>query len=319
MYERYCDILDLIYELQASTEGLIYADIQNKYGVSRRTAERMIKALRESFLDIEVLEQRPLRIRLRRALTTPKLNNDQITALQTATSMFEKEGMYQWAKELNELLKYLKADMAPSHLSGVDVDLEAWRAAEAFVFRPGPREQICEEVIQSLRTAILSFLSVQFDYTRRLESERTTELVHPYGFLHGPRQYLVAYNPAREDYRTYVLSRIEKLSILEKQYFTVDPAFNMQDYLADSFGTFKEKPVQVVWRFKSEYKEIVSNWMFHPTQRTRELRNGKIEVSFHSGGIQEMANHVITWGDAIEVIKPKRLINKLRAIKKTLP
>lgn len=48
-------------------------------------------------------------------------------------------------------------------------------------------------------------------------------------------------------------------------------------------------------------------WRFHPDQVLTEETDGSLTVRFRSGGLRELAWHLVTWRDAIEIIAPKRL------------
>lgn len=315
MYERYTDLLQLVYDLQASAEGVTYLDLQKKFNVSRRTAERMMEAIRDSFLEVEKSGGRPIRWRLKRTLATPRLSSDALAVLLAAPKLFRNEGMEAYARQSEHLFQALQANMMPDQRSRVGTDIDALSEAEGFAYKPGPRETFNEEHLNTLRYAVLACLAVEFEYSPRFKKENKRVIVHPYGFLHGSREYLVAYDPSQQDYRMYALSRISELEKLEDHYFERDEDFSFKDFMKDSFGSFREKPYNIVWRFSADLADAVAEWQFHPSQTSRVMRDGRVEVSFRAGGLREMAWHAITWGDNIEVVKPKKLINELRMIR----
>jgi predicted DNA-binding transcriptional regulator YafY len=45
-----------------------------------------------------------------------------------------------------------------------------------------------------------------------------------------------------------------------------------------------------------------------------EEADGHLRVRFRAGGIEEMAMHLITWGDAVEVLAPERLRQRMAEI-----
>ena len=47
---------------------------------------------------------------------------------------------------------------------------------------------------------------------------------------------------------------------------------------------------------------------WHPTQRTKKLKNGAVEVMFHAGGLDEIAWWVLSWGKEAKVLNPPRLV-----------
>ena len=56
LYGKMIDLFDLDFEMQASAEGVSIQDIQNKYNISRRTAERMVEALQDYFRQTEEVD-----------------------------------------------------------------------------------------------------------------------------------------------------------------------------------------------------------------------------------------------------------------------
>ena len=312
MYEKYVDLLNLVFDMQGSIEGVSYKDIQEKFGVSRRTAERMVKAVSDSFLDVETLSKRPKRWRLKRSIAPPSFKPTELAVLNTASKMFRENQMIPYARETDKLLRRLRADFGADHMKKIESDIDALDESEAFVFRPGPREQIPPDILHTLRHAIMACRKIRFDYTTRSKHE-TTLTVEPYAFLHATRHYIIAFNPDEyvNDFRTYIIKKIENLEELENEMFVRDPDFTIDAYLSDCFRVFHEKPYQILWRFTEEVAEEVSGWNFHHSQKMHRRRDGSLDVAFTACGLSEMAWHLITWGDNVKVIKPKALIKEL--------
>jgi proteasome accessory factor B len=47
---------------------------------------------------------------------------------------------------------------------------------------------------------------------------------------------------------------------------------------------------------------------WHPTQRIKKLKNGSVEVTFHAGGLDEIAWWVLGWGKEAKVLSPPKLV-----------
>lgn len=312
MYKKFVNMLNLVFDMQGSIEGVSYKDIQDKYGVSRRTAERMVKAISESFLDVESISNRPKRWRLKRSIAPPDFNSVELSVLNTASKMFKENQMALYAQETDKLLDRLRADFGADHMKKIESDLDALNESEAFVFRPGPREQISPETLHTLRHAIMACRKVRFDYTTRTQHQ-VTLAVEPYAFLHATRHYLIAFNPEEyaNDFRTYIIKNIENLEELENEMFVRDEDFTIEKYLSDCFRVFHEKPYKVVWRFTEEVADEVSGWNFHHSQNMQRRDDGSLDVTFTACGLSEMAWHLVTWGDKVKVIEPEELIEEL--------
>jgi predicted DNA-binding transcriptional regulator YafY len=73
------------------------------------------------------------------------------------------------------------------------------------------------------------------------------------------------------------------------------------------FGVFREEPSNVVWRFSAEAAADARQFRFHPDQILTELPDGRLEVAFRAGGLQEMAWHLFRWGGHVEIVSPPEL------------
>lgn len=56
--------------------------------------------------------------------------------------------------------------------------------------------------------------------------------------------------------------------------------------------------------------------MFHPTQVLTDMADGGLLVEFTASGWVEMAWHLMSWGDAVEVLEPPQLINILDQLRR---
>jgi predicted DNA-binding transcriptional regulator YafY len=63
----------------------------------------------------------------------------------------------------------------------------------------------------------------------------------------------------------------------------------------------------VVWRFAPEAAEDAAEFVFHPSQAMERDADGSLIVRFTAGSDLEMAWHLYTWGDKVEVLEPARL------------
>lgn len=132
----------------------------------------------------------------------------------------------------------------------------------------------------------------------------------PLGFLYGHRHYLVALEDGVEKPKFYSLPSIDKLR-LEQDSFERDPCFSLKEFVSQGFGVFEEPPVDVVWRFSKEAAPLARSFVFHHSQSLEEDADGKLLVRFRAGGLLEMAWHLLSWGDHVEVLEPASLISIL--------
>lgn len=119
--------------------------------------------------------------------------------------------------------------------------------------------------------------------------------------------YAVGRVPAYpKDIATLALERIRSIEVLEET-FTVDPSFDPKRYETETFGVTWGKPITVVVRFRADQAPYVREREWHPTQRFRGLKDGRLEMTFRAGSKFEIVRWILGWGDAAEVVRPPPL------------
>jgi predicted DNA-binding transcriptional regulator YafY len=118
--------------------------------------------------------------------------------------------------------------------------------------------------------------------------------------------YCVGQVPAYGSLVTLAIDRIRSLKVTDEP-FAVDPNFDLKKYEAEAFGVIWEKPMTVVVRFHPDQAPYVREREWHPTQRLRTLRDGRLELTFRAGGTFEIIRWILGWGDAAEVMRPAAL------------
>ncbi len=306
------NLIRLVIALGSTRTGLTLDEIQEDLRVGRRTAERLMAAVRR-FADVEetpqIDEDRRKRWRIRHmpaGLANP--TGEEMAALGAAASLLRREGMDDHAERIDTLAGKLTASTDPKRAVRLETDIAALLEAEGFVSRPGPRPAIDGAVLATLRHAVLACLKVDLLYRARGDGETSRRIVHPYGFLYGARHYLVAFSEAARarDVRLYALPNVVEAHLLEETFTRVQ-GFSMDGYTRQMFGVFRETPSDVVWRFSAEAAEDVRAFLFHPDQRLKALPDGRVEVTFRAGGLKEMAWHLFRWGGHVEVVSPPEL------------
>jgi predicted DNA-binding transcriptional regulator YafY len=309
-YGQFLDLLELTMWLTESASGVSLAEIAGRFGVTRRTAERMRDALANYFGgDFEERREGPqkyFKLRSRRLdpVTLASITEEELAAFPTAVQALRRsnlaapaEALERAGVKLRSLLKMKAAKAA---------DLEELLKFEGLALRPGPRLKYDEAVVGILREALRSFRQVKITYLGSQGRPWDSVLI-PLGFLYGERQhYLVArYADGRlaGQIRHFALSRIQGVEKLAAD-FEEDPGFDLAAHAARSFGAFQEEPFEVEWLFSPAVAAEAENYLFHPSQEMSRRPDGGLLVRFTAGGRLEMAWHLYTWGREVKVLKP---------------
>jgi predicted DNA-binding transcriptional regulator YafY len=315
-YARADRLIQLALEMQAARGGLTLTDIEQRFGVSRRTAIRMRDAVVAAFPQADEVpsNDRAKRWRLDGGparLLSPTTAED-LQALDNAAAVLEQMNLPDQADALRGVGSRLKAGMAADLMRRIEPDLAALAEAEGLALRAGPRPAIPASLFATLREAIKSCRKLAFDYAGRISGRTEARVVRPLGFLYGHRHYLVAENDgdgpagAGESLRFFSLPQISRPRLLSDS-FERDPGFDLRTRIAGNFGVFEEAPVDVAWKFSPRAAPIARQFEFHPSQIAEPQADGSLVVRFRAGGLLEMAWHLLTWGRQVEVLAPAEL------------
>ncbi|NNL68046.1 MAG: WYL domain-containing protein [Myxococcales bacterium] len=309
--------LQLALALQEPGPGWTIERIRERFGGSCRTAERRLDAVRQIFPDLEGTlrgHQKFWRLPAGRAAGLLNWTADEIAALELARDRARKSRRADHAEALASVLEKVQSLLALPNAARLAPDVEALVESEGIAARPGPRPRIDAAHLTALRHAILACRSVRLGYRRREDGKFTRPLVHPYGFLHGHRHYLVAWNPKRSKLVLYALPNVTSVADAGES-FERDPENDVHAFAAQSFGVYQEAPVDVVWRFKpGKPADDAREYVFHPTQQLEDRPDGSLLVRFRACGLREMAWHLFTWGDAVQVLEPPALKEAYREL-----
>ena len=323
-YEKADNLLELALDMQASHMGLSLQDIQERYGVGRRTAMRMRDAILRIFPQADEV---PTDEKVKRWRIPPGVMDrlvafsaDELADLETAVDLLKRENLPNQAASLEGLAVKLRSLMRPDVRRRVEPDLEALLEAEGLAMRPGPRPRTRVQVIEDLRQAVKACRKVEILYRSRKKRRLNKRLVHPYGFLLGHRHYLVAYHehPKANDIVLFSLPGIERVEDAGEP-FVRDADFSLQTFAERSFGLFQEEPFEVVWKFTPEAAPVAAEFQFHPSQTLEKQTDGSLIVRFTAGSDLEMAWHLYAWGDNVEVLEPEGLAAMVNGYRRSWP
>jgi len=317
------NLLRLAIWFQSSYVGVGLQDIQEEFDVGRRTAERMRDAVSRLLPDLLEVQSDGARKRWKipksKSLLPIKVQAEELAALDIARQVLEKETLTDQAEHLRNIERKLRTFDDGQRSSGREVDLEAMLEAEGLAMRLGPKPIIDANVLDALRQAILKCVKVTLHYKSRGSDHIRRQRVCPYGFLYGKQHYLVAYstNPKVKDYRLYRLDNIRKVTPLDEPYERRE-GFSLQHYAEQSFGIFQGEQYEVVLVFSKEAASDAHSFSFHPTQNKTALGDGRLQITMRASGLRELAWHLLTWGNEVNVIKPDRLKGMLSELQKVM-
>lgn len=310
-FTKAIDLLKLAEMAAARHSGVSLAEIAEEFACDYRTAQRMTRALEQSFTGvvtrIDDMQRKywSLPTRDLRLMMAQGLRDSELVALEMSVRRAEREGASPDAEALRRIRDRLLAAMPKPHARRAESDAEAILEAHGFACRPGPRVAADPQILSTIAAALRGPFLVSLTYDKTPGSVSPSRTVAPYGVLLGIRRYLVGKVVGEDRIRHFRLDRISALRI-EAESFIRDPDFDLEDHAAQAFGSFQTDAEYgpVLWRFKPEAAEVARDFVFHPRQEMTDEPDGSLLVRFSASGHLEMAWHLYCWGTAVEVIEP---------------
>src|SRR5690606_31411269 len=187
---------------------------------------------------------------------------------------------------------------------------EALARAEMGVARAGPRPVGDPAVMAGIPEAVMSMCAVRFRYHGGSTAGRLRTIA-PWGLLYERMNYLVGAEAGKQEPRNWRLDRISDIELTDMPAAPPND-FSLADYAGRSFGVYQDEVEDVVLRVLPHGAEDARAWRFHADQTLETLPDGAVIVRFRSGGMLELAWHLFTWGDRIEILGPERLKAAMR-------
>lgn len=313
-FQKAADLLRLAELATARYRGVSLGEIEEEFGVDRRTAQRMTRALEEMFPQCvtRVEDDRRKFWKLRadeaRLMLAQGIRDSELAALELAIRRADREGALMDVRALSGLRDRLLAAMPAPHARRAEADAEAVLEAHGFASRPGPRVRIEPNLLGVVGAALKGPHVLTVTYAGGRDPDRARRL-EPHGLLLGTRRYLVAREAGGDgQMQHYRLDRITSAR-LEADSFARDTEFDLSAHAARAFGSFHSETEfgEVVWRFVPDAVPTAREFLFHPSQVMTEDGDGSLTVRFFAAGHLEMAWHLYIWGDAVEVLAPESL------------
>jgi predicted DNA-binding transcriptional regulator YafY len=313
-HEKLAQALDLILTLAASHQGRTVSEIAEELSCSRRTVERLLAAIGQAVGDaLEARldgERKRWRMRGHRVATMVPLTPTELHEVASAARRLQEDGLPERAALLRAAAHKMQALADERTRRRAEPDLEALLQGEGFAARPGPRVSVPDGVIETLRHALLAQRVVRVRYLGNSGGAAREHLLEPCGLLYGLKPYLLAAKRGKPDAAVWRLDRIAAAELTEDA-FVPREGFDLATLTRDCFGVWREAPQDVVLRFDARAAADAAGWRFHPSQSSETAPDGCLLVRFRAGGIEEMANHLATWGDTVEVLSPPALRERL--------
>ena len=304
---RTARILEIIQQIAVAPRRWSRQDLARYHQVS----ERMIQK------DLELIRYR-LGLSLKHEHRTYYF--EQLPHLPTTTYSF------------TEALSLLAAARAAQAIPGINsMDLAAAIARLESIF-PISLGRLVREATDSLpRRAIKAHRQTMLTLLHRALAERrqvrivyatasragevTKRVVEPYHIMaYGRSWHLIAYDHHRSDILQFKIDRVQQAELLDTTY-TMPPDFDLDAYLGDAWGLMRGaagEPERVELLFEPEAGRWVAEEVWHKSQESETLPDGRVRVTFYVGITPEMVSWLLYYGNRVWVVEPAWLRERVR-------
>ncbi len=300
-------LLKMALSLAASAEGRSVNELMREFDLRRRTVQRMVAALHDLFPVERMDEGRYRRYRITAGLSALFLvpSAEELADLELAAQMLHERGESARAASLRDLGRRNLAALRERQRTRLEPDVETLTLTQLPVTTPGPHVAVDPGILSACQTALLAQKLLRFGYPSA-SGESRTRTAAARGLLIGSRSYLVATESESADPVLFRLDRLSDVEITGSAAWP-DPEFDLDSYRAKSFGVYQERPFRVHLVFDAQVAESAGSFRFHPGQEVARLDDGRLSVEFTSGGLRELAWHLMTWGPTVTVVSPEGL------------
>lgn len=204
--------------------------------------------------------------------------------------------MGKWISSIEKKLSSRKADL-PKHI----------------ILSAQIPSQEGDKYLSAVDRAIKNYQVIEITYNAVYSGDVTTRKVDPYYLwyqFHDAFWYMRGYCHLAKADRTFALDRIVSMEILD-EHFLPKKVFPDDD-LSSSFGAWLDgEPTEVVLIFDKEVKSQVLRKKWHQSQKEKELKDGRLQMTFTIKGMGAMKKWISQWIPYVEVVAPSELIKDM--------
>ena len=301
-------LLELLSLLQARRDWA-GSELADRLEVSRRTVRRDVERLRRLGYPVESLPGPAGGYRLQAGAAMPPLLLDDDEAIAIAVGLRTAARASVTGIEETAVRALVKLEQVlPAHLRRRVRALGA-----ATMTLPGGGPTVDPQALTVVAAACRDAERVRFAYRGR-DGRSSRREVEPHSLVNlGRRWYLAAWDPARDDWRTFRLDRLERPASTGVRFEPRDlPAADAAAYVADSISaapTRYEARVTVHASAEAVREQVPSRWgTIDPIDPDScEYRTGDDDLDW-------LALRIAMLGAEFEVHEPPELVRHLRAL-----
>jgi predicted DNA-binding transcriptional regulator YafY len=304
----------ILREVESSRTGVTIHELAGRVKVSTRTIRRDLQALQEAGFAVydegEENETKRWKLEVQPFRSVQEgLSVTDVAALYLSRSVVLSIGGWPLAAELTAAFEKIERALNPrlrEFLSTLPQVLSTKAGPRA-----RPESDRLLDATRRLFDAARDRHVVDMRYFSAQSNRAKPYTVQPYrlALAHGG-VYLVAWVPAYDQFRTFAVDRVERLSVTEDTFKKTRelPA----DLFGASLGVFSGEPEKIELEFESRLAPYVRGRVWHDSQAIEERPDGRLRMRLHVSNDWALKTWVLGFGAGVRVISPASLRDAIR-------
>lgn len=311
-------LLRILATLEERHFGVSIEDLAKETGYNKRTIYRDIKILISQGFDLQkqIVKQK-IHWRLGKDFKSPKMpfTTSELLSIYFARGLLKPLQGTPFYEGIESAIGKIRT-MMPEKTRNFDFIVDNTFIA---TIHPLLDYKKYAQLLSLVSDACQKQIKVRIEYLARSSGETNTHIFHPYliKYYEGTL-YCIGFSELRNGVRTLAIERIKNVEFLKEGFETKDD-FDPKAYSEESFGIMHDgDPVTVRIEFSETIAPIVKERTWHSSQKLKELKDGRVEVTMQVVGISDVLRWILRFGSDAKVIEPKELIDSIQEQIKTM-
>lgn len=164
------------------------------------------------------------------------------------------------------------------------------------------------EAIRTIQLALLQGKQISGLYESPYEPTPVRLKLHPYRLCLIKNAWYVIGTMADEKVpKTFRVARFKTLR-MQTELATVPEDFDLRTYFGNAWAVFRgDQSYDIELQFKPTAAKVVTETIWHHTQKASTHKDGSLTLSFQVDGLNEILHWILSWAGQVRVQKPDEL------------
>ena len=293
--------------------GITIGELAEEFGVTKRTVYRDLKALEDAGYPIfsEATEGTiywKLEPSFKNVLPIT-FDQKELLALYFSRRLLKSVDGSPFLPDLESAFRKIESALPAKHLARLE------RIDEMFLplVKASKKINLNKGIFETVQWALLNQNVLRLEYKPRKGNLAFPFEVHPYSLLFYKGEfYILCFVPGK-GMRHFALEGIKKPERM-KERFEIPEDFSMSEFLNVPFGLFHGKPISVKVVFDKELSDYIQRRTWHPSQKIKELKDGRVLLSMTASGKEEIKAWISSFVGKAKVLSPKVLRQEIETV-----